>query len=76
MRTLAVIVMLALGSLSAGSHFANDVTLDAGSVWSKLKTFRRDPWQLGPLNDEGLQVLRFALLTIALSLWAQQMQRN
>ena len=38
-----------------------DLTLDVGDVGGKLRDLLRDPWQRGPLTDEGNAVVLYAL---------------
>jgi VanZ family protein len=47
-----------------------DATLDVGSVVAKIRALLRDPWQSGPLTDEGIaavQYMIFAWVTASLA---------
>ena len=46
-----------------------DVTLDVGSVVSKLRALSHDPWQGGPLTDEALSWTQHLLFTSILLMW-------
>jgi VanZ family protein len=46
-----------------------DVTLDVGSVVSKIRALIHDPWQGGPLSDEALSWTQHLLFTSILLLW-------
>jgi VanZ family protein len=51
-----------------------DVTLDVGSVFSKIHTFLRDPWQAGPPSDEVVSFLQHLLFTSLLVVWLQEVR--
>ncbi len=38
-----------------------DATLDVGSFAAKARALMRDPWQAGPITDEGIAVVQYAL---------------
>jgi len=38
-----------------------DATLDVGSLAPKVRALIRDPWQAGPLTDEGIAAVQYAL---------------
>ena len=46
-----------------------DVTLDVSTVGSKVRALYLDPWQQGPLTDEGSALIAYALATFALVTW-------
>jgi VanZ family protein len=46
-----------------------DVTLDVGSVVSKIRALLHDPWQGGPLSDEALSWTQHLLFTSILLMW-------
>ena len=46
-----------------------DFTLDVGDVGSKVRALYLDPWQRGPVTDEGSAVVLYSLATLALVLW-------
>lgn len=48
-----------------------DLTLDVGSVALKVRALLRDPWQAGPLTDEGNAVVLYGLGTVALAAWLE-----
>ena len=48
-----------------------DLTLDVGGVASKVRALAHDPWQGGPLTDEGNAVLLYALGAMAMSAWLE-----
>lgn len=50
-----------------------DVTLDVGSVFSKLKSLRSDLWQYTGLTDEGVALTQFALFGAAVCAWLEQL---
>jgi VanZ family protein len=49
-----------------------DVTLDVGSVVSKLRGLILDPWQGGPLTDEALSWTQHLLFTSILLMWLRE----
>jgi VanZ family protein len=51
-----------------------DVTLDVGSVVAKAKTLLHDPWQGGPLTDEGLSILQHGLFACTLVVWFEEVR--
>ena len=63
---VAVIVLLA----AAWEPF--DFTLDVGTLVSKVRALQVDPWQLGALRDEGVELVRYVLFGLAASLWLRQ----
>jgi len=46
-----------------------DVTLEIGTVGSKLHALSRDIWQAGVLTDEGIATVHYALFGLATCLW-------
>jgi VanZ family protein len=38
-----------------------DATLDVGSLAPRVRALMRDPWQSGPLTDEGIAAVQYAL---------------
>ena len=48
-----------------------DLTLDVGDVGGKLRDLLLDPWQQGPLTDEGNAVVLYALSTLAITKWLE-----
>jgi len=46
-----------------------DLTLEVGSVLSKVRAFLGNPWQAGPLTDDGNAVVIYALSAIAFAAW-------
>lgn len=65
--TYPALIALALILVAAWQPF--DFAIDVGSVGSKLRALYRDPWQRGPLTDEGSAVVSYSLATIALVQW-------
>ena len=51
-----------------------DFTLDVGSVATKVRAWRADPWQFTGINDEGVEFVRYALLGLVLSSWLAQLR--
>jgi VanZ family protein len=51
-----------------------DVTLDIGSVFSKIRIFLQDPWQAGPPSDEVVSFLQHLLFTSMLVVWLQEVR--
>ena len=49
-----------------------DVTLDVGSVVSKVRALMHDPWQGGPLTDEALSWTQHLLFTSILLMWLRE----
>jgi VanZ family protein len=49
-----------------------DVTLDVGSVVSKVRALMHDPWQGGPLTDEVLSWTQHLLFTSILLMWLRE----
>jgi glycopeptide antibiotics resistance protein len=45
--------------------------MDVGTVGSKLRALYRDPWQQGPLTDEGTAIVLYVLSTLALVQWCR-----
>jgi VanZ family protein len=50
-----------------------DVTLDIGMILPKVRMLARDVWQYNGLTDEGVAIVQFALLAIAVSEWLAEM---
>jgi glycopeptide antibiotics resistance protein len=50
-----------------------DFTLDVGILVGKIRALRADPWQFTVLNDEGVELVRYALFGLAASLWLRQL---
>jgi VanZ family protein len=48
-----------------------DLTLDVGDVGGKLRDLLRDPWQRGPITDEGNAVVLYGLSTLAITKWLE-----
>jgi glycopeptide antibiotics resistance protein len=48
-----------------------DLTLDVSTVGGKVRDLWRDPWQRGPVTDEGNAVVLYALATLAMAKWLQ-----
>jgi glycopeptide antibiotics resistance protein len=48
-----------------------DVTLDVGTIVSKLHALSHDIWQAGVPTDEGIAVVHYALLGAALTAWLE-----
>jgi VanZ family protein len=48
-----------------------DVTLELGTVASKIHALRQDVWQAGALTDEGIAIVHYALFGLATCLWLQ-----
>ena len=72
-KTLTVFTLL---TLIAFLH-PFDVTLELGTVASKVKAFMADPWQRTVLRDEGLLVMISCLFTMALASYVAALpQRN
>jgi VanZ family protein len=53
-----------------------DVTLDVGSVVSKIRALLHDPWQGGPLTDEALSWTQHLLFTSILLMWLRDIGAN
>jgi glycopeptide antibiotics resistance protein len=51
-----------------------DFTLDVGSVAGKVRAFFGDPWQFRVVNDEGVTLVTYTLLALALGLWLRQLR--
>ena len=65
--TYPAVIALAVVLVAAWQPF--DFAMDVGSIGSKLRALYRDPWQRGPVTDEGSAVVLYALATIALVQW-------
>lgn len=65
--TYPVMVAGAVLLISAWQPF--DVTLDVSGVAGKVRGLLSDPWQFGPLTDEGSAFMLYALTTAALAHW-------
>lgn len=48
-----------------------DASLDVGAFASKVRTFVSDPWQVGMVSDEGVDLLRYAFLAGAAAVWLE-----
>ncbi len=46
-----------------------DLTLDVSDVGKKLRDLLLDPWQRGPITDEGNAVVLYTLSTLAIAKW-------
>ena len=53
-----------------------DVTLELGSVASKVRALQHDVWQAGVLTDEGIAIVHYALFGLATCLWLQAVRRR
>jgi len=53
-----------------------DVTLELGTVASKIHALRQDVWQAGVLTDEGIAIVHYALFGLATCLWLQAVGRR
>lgn len=53
-----------------------DLTLDVGEVGGKLRDLLRDPWQRGPITDEGNAVVLYALSALAMTKWLEASGAN
>jgi VanZ family protein len=42
-----------------------DTTIDVGSVAGKVRLLLTDPWQAGPIGDEGVDAVRYALVAMS-----------
>jgi VanZ family protein len=42
-----------------------DTTVDVSSVAGKVRTLLTDPWQAGPIGDEGVDAVRYALVAVS-----------
>jgi glycopeptide antibiotics resistance protein len=60
---------LAAAGIAVGTSMFEpfDATLEVGSVYSRLKSFLADPWQLSPWRDEVRMALLWALFMMALA---------
>jgi glycopeptide antibiotics resistance protein len=63
--------LVALAALFVAAWQPFDATLDVGTVGWKVRALYRDPWQRGPLTDEGSAVISYALATLALVGWSR-----
>ena len=53
-----------------------DVTLELGTVLSKVRALQHDVWQAGALTDEGIAIVHYALFGLATCLWLQAVRRR
>jgi VanZ family protein len=67
-------LLIATLLLCAGVLEPFDVTLDVGSVVSKIRALLHDPWQGGPVSDEGISLLQHLLFGSTLLLWLEQLR--
>ena len=67
-------LLIATLLLCAGVLEPFDVTLDVGSVVSKIRALLLDPWQGGPITDEGVSLLQHLLFGSTLVLWLEQVR--
>ena len=67
-------LLIATLLLCAGVLEPFDVTLDVGSVVSKIRALLHDPWQGGPVSDEGISLLQHLLFGSTLLLWMEQVR--
>ncbi len=61
--------LMAVAVLVVAAWQPFDLTLDVGGVGSKVRALVRDPWQSGPLTDEGNAVVLYGLSVMALAGW-------
>jgi VanZ family protein len=51
-----------------------DFSLDVGTWASRARALQHDPWQFTVVTDEGVELLRFALLGLTAGLWLQELR--
>jgi glycopeptide antibiotics resistance protein len=49
-----------------------DASIDVSSWVGKLRTLRHDVWQIGPVRDEGVAIIRYALFAFAACAWTRR----
>lgn len=70
-RAIPVCAAAAVVVLAACEPF--NITLDVGTVWSKVKPFLANgPWVWEPLSDELLTALRFGILSFLAGEWLRR----
>jgi VanZ family protein len=65
-------LMIAVTVLLAAAWEPFDVTFDVGSLVGKVRALQIDPWQFGPVREEGIELVRYALFGLAASLWLRR----
>ena len=65
-------LLVALIVLLSAAWEPFDFTLDVGTLVGKVRALRLDPWQVGSVRDEGVELVRYALFGLAASLWLRQ----
>lgn len=61
--------LIALTVLLVAAWQPFDFAMDVGAVGSKLRALYMDPWQQGPVTDEGGAVVLYSLATVAFIQW-------
>ena len=67
----AFTALTAVAALLVAAWQPFDLTLDVGTVGGKIRDLFRDPWQRGPITDEGNAVVLYALATLTLARWLE-----
>lgn len=53
-----------------------DVTLELGTVVSKVRALQHDVWQAGVLTDEAIAIVHYALFGLATCLWLEAVRHR
>src|SRR5262245_24761698 len=67
LKLYPIIVALVVATIAAWMPF--DATLDVGMIVPKVRMLLEDRWQYTGLNDEGIALIQYALLAVAVSAW-------
>ena len=63
------VALVALGWVFVAAWQPFDLTLDVSTVAGKLRALWRDPWQRGPVTDEGSATVLYALSVMIVAKW-------
>lgn len=66
-----LLVGVLLVCLAAWEPF--NVTLETGSAWRKLMALARNPWRMDASVNQGVQLLRFLVLTVLTASWLRDL---
>ena len=67
----AFTALIAIAVLLVAAWQPFDLTLDVSTMGGKVRDLLRDPWQRGPITDEGNAVVLYTLSTLALAKWLE-----
>lgn len=66
-------MMVATLLVGAAAWEPFDFTLDVSTLMGKIHALRADLWQFAGINDEGVELFRYSLFGLSLTLWLRQL---